>query len=56
MHSTTPKGDGTPAGASGAEVLLRTSLNVSVEDLQAWNGLSTPRIRIGQNLLVKPRT
>jgi LysM repeat protein len=29
---------------------------VTVEQLQAWNDLLTPRIRVGQNLLVKPRT
>jgi len=36
--------------------LLARQYNVSVEQLQAWNNLLTPRIRVGQNLLVKPRT
>jgi LysM repeat protein len=36
--------------------LIAQQYNVSVEQLQLWNELPTPRIRIGQNLLVKPRT
>ena len=36
--------------------LLAQQYNVSVEQLQFWNNLETPRIRVGQNLLVKPRT
>ena len=36
--------------------LLARQYNVSVEQLQAWNNLDSPKIRIGQNLLVKPRT
>lgn len=36
--------------------LLARQYNVSVEQLQEWNNLSSPRIRVGQNLLVKPRT
>lgn len=36
--------------------LLARQYNVSVEQLQQWNNLATPRIRVGQNLLVKPRT
>ena len=36
--------------------LIARQYNVSVEQLQEWNNLSTPRIRVGQNLLVKPRT
>lgn len=36
--------------------LLARQYNVTVEELQAWNNLPTPRIRIGDNLLVKPRT
>jgi LysM repeat protein len=36
--------------------LLARQYNVSVEQLQAWNNLDSPRIRVGQNLLVKPRT
>jgi hypothetical protein len=36
--------------------LIARQYNVMVEQLQAWNDLSTPRIRVGQRLLVKPRT
>ena len=36
--------------------LLARQYSVSVEQLQAWNSLDSPRIRVGQNLLVKPRT
>ena len=36
--------------------LIARQYNVTVEQLQAWNNLPTPRIRIGQDLLVKPRT
>src|SRR5687768_12617682 len=36
--------------------LLARQYNVSVEQLQGWNNLPDPRIRIGQSLLVKPRT
>ena len=36
--------------------LIAQRYNVTVEQLQAWNDLLTPRIRVGQNLLVKPRT
>jgi hypothetical protein len=36
--------------------LLARQYNVSVEQLQEWNNLPTPGIRVGQNLLVKPRT
>ena len=30
--------------------------NVSVEQILLWNELPSPRIRVGQQLLVKPRT
>ena len=36
--------------------LIAQQYNVTVEQLQAWNNLLTPRIRVGQSLLVKPRT
>src|SRR5215211_2892184 len=36
--------------------LIARQYDVTVEQLLAWNNLLTPRIRIGQNLLVKPRT
>jgi hypothetical protein len=36
--------------------LIARQYSVTVEQLQEWNNLPTPRIRIGQNLLVKPRT
>lgn len=36
--------------------LLARQYNASVEQLTEWNFLSSPRIRIGQQLLVKPRT
>jgi LysM repeat protein len=36
--------------------LLARQYNATVEQLQAWNELPDPRIRIGQRLLVKPRT
>jgi LysM repeat protein len=36
--------------------LLAEQYNVTVEQLQAWNELLTPRIKVGQSLLVKPRT
>lgn len=36
--------------------LLARQYQVSVEQLQEWNNLVDPRIRIGQSLLVKPRT
>jgi hypothetical protein len=36
--------------------LIAQQYNVTVEQLQLWNDLPTPRIRIGQKLLVKPRT
>lgn len=36
--------------------LLARQYNVSIEQLQEWNNLQTPRIRVGQSLLVKPRT
>lgn len=36
--------------------LIARQYNVSIEQLQAWNSLDSPRIRIGQRLLVKPRT
>ena len=36
--------------------LLARQYNVSVEQILAWNELPSPRIRIGQRLLVKPRT
>jgi hypothetical protein len=36
--------------------LIARRYNVTVEQLQAWNSLDSPRIRVGQNLLVKPRT
>jgi hypothetical protein len=35
---------------------LARQYNVSVEQLQEWNQLDGPRIRVGQELLVKPRT
>ncbi len=36
--------------------LIARQYDVTIEQLQAWNDLSSPRIRIGQQLLVKPRT
>jgi hypothetical protein len=36
--------------------LIARQYNVTVEQLQEWNNLATPRIRIGEKLLVKPRT
>lgn len=36
--------------------LLARQYNTTVEQLQAWNELPTARIRVGQRLLVKPRT
>ena len=36
--------------------LIARQYNVTVEQLQLWNNLPSPQIRIGQNLLVKPRT
>lgn len=36
--------------------LLARQYNVTVEQLQEWNALPDPRIRIGETLLVKPRT
>jgi hypothetical protein len=36
--------------------LIARQYNVAVEQLQAWNQLEGPRIRVGQALLVKPRT
>ena len=36
--------------------LLARQYNASVEQLTEWNQLPSPRIRIGQQLLVKPRT
>ena len=36
--------------------LLAEQYNVTVEQLHAWNELLTPRIKVGQSLLVKPRT
>jgi LysM repeat protein len=36
--------------------LIARQYSVTVEELQAWNNLLTPRIKVGQNLLVKPRT
>jgi hypothetical protein len=36
--------------------LIARQYNVSIEQLQDWNSLSSPRIRVGQRLLVKPRT
>jgi len=36
--------------------LLAREYDVTVEQLQDWNDLPGPRIRIGQRLLVKPRT
>lgn len=36
--------------------LIARQYNVTVEQLQEWNNLATPRIRIGDKLLVKPRT
>jgi hypothetical protein len=36
--------------------LIAQRYNVTVEQLQAWNTLLTPRIKVGQSLLVKPRT
>ena len=30
--------------------------NITVEQLQEWNQLSGPRIQVGHQLLVKPRT
>ena len=36
--------------------LIARRYNVTVEQLQAWNDLPSARIRIGESLLVKPRT
>jgi hypothetical protein len=36
--------------------LIARQYSVSVEQLIEWNGLSSPKIRVGQSLLVKPRT
>jgi hypothetical protein len=36
--------------------LLAREFNVSVEQLQEWNELTSPRIKVGQRLVVKPRT
>jgi LysM repeat protein len=36
--------------------LIGRQYNVSIEQLQEWNSLPSPRIRVGQRLLVKPRT
>lgn len=36
--------------------LLARQYNVTVEQLQLWNALDGPRIRVGQRLLVKTRT
>lgn len=36
--------------------LIAGQYNVTVEQLQEWNSLEGPRIKIGQQLLVKPRT
>lgn len=36
--------------------LIAAQFNVSVEQLQEWNDLPSPKIRVGQRLLVKPRT
>ena len=36
--------------------LIARQYNVTVEQLQEWNNLDSPRIRVGQNLLVKPWT
>lgn len=35
---------------------IATRFNTTPEQLMAWNGLSTPRIRVGQRLMVKPQT
>ena len=36
--------------------LIARQFNVTIEELQDWNALSSPSIRVGQRLLVKPRT
>lgn len=36
--------------------LIARQYSVSVEQLIEWNGLPSPKIRVGQSLLVKPRT
>ena len=36
--------------------LIARQFNVSVEELQEWNALPSHNIRVGQQLLVKPRT
>src|SRR4029079_13637974 len=36
--------------------LIARQFNVTVEQLQDWNDLDTPKIRAGLRLLVKPRT
>jgi hypothetical protein len=36
--------------------LLARQYNVTVEQLQGWNNLPSPQIRVGRTLLVKPRT
>jgi hypothetical protein len=43
-------------GRGEALELIARQYNVTVEQLMAWNELPTPRIRVGQQLLVKPRT
>lgn len=36
--------------------LIAKQYNVTVDQLEEWNGLDSPKIRVGQSLLVKPRT
>lgn len=36
--------------------LIARQYDVSIEQLQEWNALPSPRIRVGERLLVKPRT
>jgi LysM repeat protein len=36
--------------------LIARQYNVTIEQLQQWNALPSPSIRVGQRLLVKPRT
>ena len=35
---------------------IATRFNTTPEQLMAWNGLPSPRIRVGQRLMVKPQT
>ena len=43
-------------GRGEALEIIARQYEVTVEEIQAWNNLPGPRIRIGDRLLVKPRT